>query len=114
MVSTTPIPRRQQTTPLLYKHDSTLKLQLYIRALKGVGTEFSSLSRNSSLASKNLFEWSQDDQARDVVDIFDRAAFLQYKISELEEKAALKIEESRLLLKDIVSCSLAPDQGLQV
>ncbi|GAA5895888.1 uncharacterized protein JCM6883_001647 [Sporobolomyces salmoneus] len=92
---------RQQTTPLTYRHTETLKLQLYVRALKGVGTEFANLSRNSGLASKNLFEWSQEDAGQDVIDIFDRAAFLQYKISELEAKAATKIEESRILLKDV-------------
>ncbi|GAA5948969.1 hypothetical protein JCM3765_003972 [Sporobolomyces pararoseus] len=93
---------RQQTTPLLYRHEDTLKLQLYIRSLKGVNDQLSSLSRNSQVASKTLFEYSQEgNQGDDIVDIFDRAAFLQYKMSEVEEKAAIRIEEARLLLKDI-------------
>ncbi|GAA5982420.1 hypothetical protein JCM5350_000403 [Sporobolomyces pararoseus] len=96
---------RQQTTPLLYRHEDTLKLQLYIRSFRGLNDQLSSLSKNSQLASKTLFEYSREDNNQggdeDIVDIFDRAAFLQYKVSEVEEKAALKLEQARLLLKDI-------------
>lgn len=69
------------------------------------------LSDNSGLASKNLFEWSQEDQGQDIVDIFDRAAFIQYKIKELEEKAAQELEQARLLLKDVVSSTCLTVSG---
>ncbi|GAA5930379.1 uncharacterized protein JCM15063_004790 [Sporobolomyces koalae] len=93
---------RQQTTPLLYRHEDTLKLQLYIRSQRGVTDSLSALSRNSQLASKNLFVWTQqDDQGADISDVFDRAAFLQYKSSEVHAEAAARIEQSRLFLKDI-------------
>lgn len=77
-------------------------MQLYIKALRAVKDDRAKLSVDSQVASKNLFLWSKDDTSQDVVDIFDRAAFLQFKTSELEQAAANRIEESRLLLKDVV------------
>ncbi|GAA5823092.1 hypothetical protein JCM10212_005718 [Sporobolomyces blumeae] len=92
---------RQQTTPLLYRQGETLQLQLYIKSVRNVGTDLAALARDSSVASKNLFLWAKDDPGADIVDIFDRAAFLQFKTSEIEQAAAAKVEEARVLLKDI-------------
>lgn len=93
--------RRQQTTPYIYRQEN-IQLQLYIKALRATKEDRAKLSVDSQVASKNLFLWSKDDTSLDIVDIFDRAAFLQFKTSELEQAAANKIEESRLLLKDVV------------
>jgi len=82
--------RRQQTTPYIYRQEN-IQLQLYIKALRATKEDRAKLSVDSQVASKNLFLWSKDDTSLDIVDIFDRAAFLQFKTSELEQAAANKI-----------------------
>lgn len=49
-----------------------------------------------------MYLWSKDDDGDDVVDVCDRLAFLMYKSSEIEQEAANKLEQARLVLKDIV------------
>lgn len=71
--------------------------------MSGVVQDRTSLSREQETYAKNLFLWSKDDKGDDFVDICDRLAFLEYQTSEVEKDAAKKLEESRTLLKDIVS-----------
>ncbi|GAA5893531.1 hypothetical protein JCM5296_007482 [Sporobolomyces johnsonii] len=100
-VSSIPHTLRQQAVPLTYHHMETLQLQLLIKSLSGVRADYDALARETARASKQLFLWSKDDRDADITDVGDRAAFLIYKTSELEQEAAAKIEQSRAPLKDI-------------
>ncbi|GAA5949524.1 hypothetical protein JCM21900_000250 [Sporobolomyces salmonicolor] len=100
-VSSIPHTLRQQAVPLTYHHTETLQLQLLIKSLSGVRAEYDALARETARASKQLFLWSKDDRDADITDVSDRAAFLVYKTSELEQEAADKVEQSRAPLKDI-------------
>lgn len=84
------------------QHQETLQLQLLIKSLSGVAHDQTSLARQQQQYSKDLFLWSKDDRGDDIVDICDRLAYLAFKSGEIEQAAARKMEESRIVLKDIV------------
>lgn len=46
--------------------------------------------------------WGKDEKGNDLVDITDRLGFLLFKTAELQEAHALRLEQSRQALKDIV------------
>ncbi|BGP17418.1 hypothetical protein JCM10213_003299 [Rhodosporidiobolus nylandii] len=78
----------------------TLQLQLTIKALAGVVQDVNSLAREEQVFSKQLYTWSKEEAA-DIADISDRIALFHFKQSEIEAEAAVKVEQSRALLKDI-------------
>ncbi|GAA5849001.1 hypothetical protein JCM8547_006409 [Rhodosporidiobolus lusitaniae] len=95
---------RQQTARLDPRQNAeTLNIHLLIKAASGVVHDHTALAREEQLFSKQLFTWSSKDLENegDLVDICDRAAFLQYKNSELQLDAAAKLEQSRAVMKDI-------------
>ncbi|GAA5971052.1 hypothetical protein JCM8115_006131 [Rhodotorula mucilaginosa] len=101
-VSSLPHLARQQGVKLdPRQHQETLQLQLLIKSLSGVAHDQTSLARQQQQYSKDLFLWSKDDRGDDVVDICDRLAYLAFKSGEVEQAAARKMEESRIVLKDI-------------
>lgn len=83
----------------------TLKLQLLIKAHKGVIVDTEALGRETHSLSKQVFLWSQDQNeggtAPDLQDVGDRLAFLTYKSGDLELDYAKALEKARLNLKDI-------------
>lgn len=46
--------------------------------------------------------WGKDEKGADLVDVTDRLGFLVFKTAELQEAHALRLEQSRQALKDIV------------
>ncbi|KWU42797.1 hypothetical protein RHOSPDRAFT_35637 [Rhodotorula sp. JG-1b] len=101
-VSSLPHLARQQGVKLdPRQHQETLQLQLLIKSLSGVAHDQTSLARQQQQYSKDLFLWSKDDRGDDIVDICDRLAYLAFKSGEVEQAAAKKMEESRIVLKDI-------------
>lgn len=81
----------------------TLKLQLLIKAQGSVSSDQNALGRELKLFSKNLYLWGKDENGEDLVDISDRLAWLMFKTGEVNDAHAIKVEESRKLLKEIVS-----------
>ncbi|GAA6010743.1 hypothetical protein JCM10207_005821 [Rhodosporidiobolus poonsookiae] len=101
-VSSLPHLARQQAVHLNPQQlKETVKLQLLIKSLSGVVQDHQALARERQLYSKNLFTWSRDETGGDLFDICDRIAFLEFKQSEFELDAAAKVEQARILLKDI-------------
>ncbi|GJN90090.1 hypothetical protein Rhopal_003088-T1 [Rhodotorula paludigena] len=79
----------------------TLQLQILIKSLSGVVQDRSSLAREEQRVAKAIYDWSKDDKGDDLRDTCDRLAWTVYCMAELDQEAAKKVEESRVILKDI-------------
>lgn len=101
----------RQSAPRLdpRQHPETLALQLTIKALSGVRADTASLARETLAYSKQLYVWTRDDGDERVRVAGDRAAWCAWKAGECENECAARIEQARVVLKDIVSPVLLPD-----
>ncbi|BGP25589.1 hypothetical protein Rt10032_c06g2993 [Rhodotorula toruloides] len=79
----------------------TLPLQLTIKSLSGVRNDTASLARETQAYSKQLYVWSKEDDDEGVRVASDRAAWCVWKAGECERECAERIEQARVVLKDI-------------
>ncbi|BGO92452.1 hypothetical protein NBRC10512_000277 [Rhodotorula toruloides] len=79
----------------------TLPLQLTIKALSGVRNDTQSLARETQAYSKQLYVWTKEEEDERVRVGGDRAAWCVWKAGECEKECAERIEQARVVLKDI-------------
>ncbi|GBE77882.1 Eisosome component PIL1-domain-containing protein [Sparassis latifolia] len=77
---------------------STTPVQRVITTAKGVAIDFDSYSRDSLAHSKELYTWSQQEDA-DIRDVTDRLAWINYVEGSLASHLATKLNTSRAPFK---------------
>lgn len=79
----------------------TLKLQLLIKAQKGLVTDSEALGRDSHMVSKQLYLWASEQPDQALKDVGDRLAYMTYQVGDLQQHCSKDLEQARADLKEI-------------
>ncbi|KAL7412813.1 hypothetical protein BDY24DRAFT_391142 [Mrakia frigida] len=86
---------------------STRALQLAITSEKTLCLDLLAASRDGSLASKEIYEWSKTLEENDLVDATDRLSYLSFSAAQLSGDLAKELDRARQPLKELRDLQIA-------